>query len=394
MQPPRRLYAMTGLTDAGSMLTVFTITRILADRDVAMIYIGLLGAAYMLGASVATMVTGFMSDRLGRRSMMALAMLMALMGTVGCFLWMDRTWLLTSCYILTGTGAGGVYPPLMAWLTRNGTTKTVKSISNVTRRLFLFCLSWNLGIAFGQAGGGAIYDGLGRQGPLLAAILLFLCNLLLLLTLRGPSGGDTKPVKQVDRENSMDFARLCWVANVGGTFSMSVIFHLFPLLAVDMKLPAGRQGLLVGLTRLLVVGIYLVMHWTQFWRRKFWVAVVAHISGIAGLGVITMTASEPGLMLGLAGLAVLVGYNYFASLYYSTTGSSNAKRGFALGIHEATLLLGAASGAAFGGIAGTALASVRIPYILAAMVVATMLTIQIALYRRSMTVDRDSSGLE
>ena len=76
-------------------------------------------------------------------------------------------------------------------------------------------------------------------------------------------------------------------------------------------------------------------------------------------------------MLGLTGVALLVGYNYFASLYYSSTRGGDEARGAAMGLHEATLAAGMTCGSALGGVLGT-YAGPGSPYLLAACVVTVL----------------------
>ncbi len=87
--------------------------------------------------------------------------------------------------------------------------------------------------------------------------------------------------------------------------------------------------------------------------------------------------SRLGVIVGLVGLAQLVGYNYFASLYYSTTGVTEERRGTASGIHEFTLSIGFAAGAMGGGFLGH-FAGNRAPYRLAAAFILVLLIVQLA----------------
>ena len=87
------------------------------------------------------------------------------------------------------------------------------------------------------------------------------------------------------------------------------------------------------------------------------------------------------LALGLAALATLIGCNYFASLYYTTTGSAEHSKGRATGIHEATLAFGLAAGSIIGGVAGTWF-SPRAPFWLAAAVVAALIVPQLVVHAR------------
>ena len=73
--------------------------------------------------------------------------------------------------------------------------------------------------------------------------------------------------------------------------------------------------------------------------------------------------------------------DYFAGLYYSTTGSADHNRSQAGGIHEATLALGMAGGSFFGGLSDE-WAGERAPYFLAAGVIAILAVAQLLLYRK------------
>jgi predicted MFS family arabinose efflux permease len=160
-----------------------------------------------------------------------------------------------------------------------------------------------------------------------------------------------------------------------------MIMHLFPKLAFLMGVPADLHGTVLAAMRVLIVGLYLLMHNLPFWHGRFVYSVVVHGLALAGLLALFAIHSLAGLVIGLLGLAVLVGYNYFAGLYYSNAGTGSEHRGANSGMHEATLGLGLASGSICGGFVGD-FAGVRAPYLLAAAVVAALLLWQVILYFR------------
>jgi len=106
-------------------------------------------------------------------------------------------------------------------------------------------------------------------------------------------------------------------------------------------------------------------------------AMGSQLLAVAGLMIIAAASSAAGLLLGLALLGQLVGYNYFAGLYYSTAGSSREGRALAAGIHEATLAAGMAIGTLLGGMLGSVVDQ-RMPYRLAAGVVIVLIAAQCA----------------
>src|SRR5207237_9755185 len=88
--------------------------------------------------------------------------------------------------------------------------------------------------------------------------------------------------------------------------------------------------------------------------------------------VIARAESAVPLLIGLALLGQLVGYNYFSGLFYSTAGSSHEQRALAAGIHEATLAAGMAIGTIVGGVLGSRV-SQRMPSLLAAVVILVLI---------------------
>jgi len=129
------------------------------------------------------------------------------------------------------------------------------------------------------------------------------------------------------------------------------------------------------------MGLYLIMYRSTFWHYRFSPSLASQVLAAAGLILVVWTSSVAVLAFGLALVGQLAGYNYFASLYYSTAGSSDERRGLAASLHEATLAIGMAAGTLGGGLVGAA-ASARAPYALAAATIVTLAIIQCAAYLR------------
>ena len=102
---------------------------------------------------------------------------------------------------------------------------------------------------------------------------------------------------------------------------------------------------------------------------------------MGGLAMLIVARSPAGLLAGLAGVGVLAGYNYFASLYYSSMSREDDSRGFVSGMHEATLTAGIAVGSIAGGVIGS-VAGPRAPYALALAAVGALTIIQAGIYLR------------
>jgi predicted MFS family arabinose efflux permease len=194
------------------------------------------------------------------------------------------------------------------------------------------------------------------------------------------------------RELSVFFSRLAWTANLGGSFSMSMVFHLLPRLMVDLEISANDHGWLIMFCRVCVLSTYVLLYRLAFWHYRFYFPLVTQLLAVAGLVIVVLAQSIWQIGLGLAALGVLVGYNYFASLYYSTAGGGPERQGLVSGIHEASLGVGFAMGSIAGGLFARLaeafdqvlppLLVQRSPYVLAISVIAALLVLQGRMYRR------------
>ena len=111
----------------------------------------------------------------------------------------------------------------------------------------------------------------------------------------------------------------------------------------------------------------------------------AQLLGIFCLIGLSVTTSWIGFAVMIALLSVMQGFNYFASLTYSTAASSDSDKGAASGWNEATLALGLSGGALFGGLIGHTLGN-RTPFLLAAGVIGLLLVFQLVRYQMSIRV--------
>ena len=386
-QHARTLYVISCLTDCLAMLLIFSVSRDLAERGAGLLRMGLVGGVLALTQGAGSMVAGPLSDRFGRRRLILGGILLSLAGSGGALLARVDTWQYLVCYWAVGVALGTTYAPLIAWLNQGRQDSSdharARGISHTAVR---FCLAWNAGLILGQLAGGWLFP-YGRHWPMGLAAVAALINLCLLLrTGRQPTrpaapsaGAELEPSSR--QQAAAAFRRMAWIANLGGTFSVGIVFHLFPKLAKSLGIPSEDHGMMLALRRVTVVGTFLLMHAFGFWRYRFYPSLILQAAAVGGL-VVLMWADHVGVLtVGLIGLAVLAGYNYFASLFYSSDAGTDRRRGLTSGIHEATLLLGLGAGAIIGGVAGE-LWGMRAPYVLAAAVICVLIIPQIVLYVR------------
>ncbi len=379
------LYVITGVTDCVLMLLIFTVSRALAETDASLLKMGIAGGGVSAAHVFSSFLFGRLSDRVGRRRIIYAGSGVLLCSVVGCLMLEADSWAFFPVYWLCGIGCGMIYPPLIAWLHQDEGKGHHKQASGINIR---FCLSWNIGIIVALKSGGILY-GHNTDWPLKLAVgLMFVSFFVLLLTGRR----STKPKAETVEEASDDvvlhrrtlsggFMKMNWVANLGGAFAMSMILHLFPDLVVRLGISSNTQGTMLVTMRGFVIATYLLLYLSNFWHLRFIVSLVPQFTAVAGLIVLSFAKSPVWLVVGLVSVGALIGYNYFAGLYYSTTSRDDEGKGLASGMHEATIAAGFALGSIIGGIVGT-YGGPRSPYLLGILVIVILAVIQIRIYFR------------
>ena len=374
-------YGITWLTDFAGTLLVFAVTRSLAEQRVGTLTMGLISGGFAAALSLSTYFGGRIADRFGHIKVIVAATLLLLPCLMCVALVDSANWWYYLAYVGAGGAVGMVYPPTVAWLTLSHRGPSLQ------RKLFGFCLVWNLGMISGHTLGGQLFGVWGHSAVLFSAISLL--PLSLLLAAWGRRGDANSPDlveenQEVEtRDNSTElaaaFAVLGWVANVGGTFSMSVILFLLPDLSVQIGVTSEHQGGIVAFSRGVVIATYLLMAIARYWRFRFAGAVGSQALAVMGLIYLAAASNERELIIGLVVFSILPAYNYFSSLFYSTVGSAAQRRGTWVGIHESTFGVGLTLGSILGGWIGS-YAGVRSSFLLAAVVVCALTIVQTILY--------------
>ncbi len=393
------LYLVCVCTDFCAFIVMFTVSRRLAEAGAEPHYLGILGAGVSFSAAIASLLGGWLSQRFDGRGVFLGGTATLLASIAACSQLDPKGSGFVAAYASLGFGLGCLYPPLIGWLNR-GEADAHTNSAGVSRRLILFCVAWNLGMMAGQLTGGSLFS-FGADVAFLVAFRVAVVNFILASVAASQVARlEREPVAATvahlaNQERAAVFKRLGWFANLGGMFGGSMVVHLLSDLAVAIDVTSDQQGKLMAGWRVIIIATYLVMHVSQFWHYRLSAALTSQALGAVGLVVIASANSGTVLMLGLALLGQLVGFNYFAGLYYSTAGSSTERRALAAGIHEATLAGGMAVGTIVGGLMGTWMGH-RVPYYMAAGVVALMMSFQVVGWwmgggRRDRSAERSSA---
>lgn len=371
------VYFTAAATDYAYFTVLFVITRLLAETGATQSRLGLFGASASISYALSGPLAGGISDRFGRRRVMLIGAVVMIAVLVGSATVLAQP-VFYAAAILLGICAGLIFPPLIAWLSEDG--------QDTSRRLFRFCVAWNAGVVAAQLSGGWLYT-VNPALPLLVAAGPMAAVVVLLVAWKPGKPAPVAAVAErrpaetiVAKPEARTFAYIAWVCNVSGALSFSLLVHLFPYLAHEAGISPPLHGAIMALNRTVVIATYFLMYRSSFWHFRLSTAFASQVLAMVGLGMVGFSSSIALVAVGVILAGVMLGYNYFASIYYSTVAFSAGRKGSASGIHEASLAFGGAFGGVVGGIIGTVYGS-RMPYRLSVVVLAIFIGVQLLIRR-------------
>src|SRR5437867_219722 len=143
------LYVCALLMDLSVAGVSFAVSRRAAELGATPAELGWLGATWIGTYALCAMLTGRLSDRLGRRTVarcgcaLSAAMGLTCAGTT-------RVPVLAALMAVFGAGLAGFWPTVIAWVSEN-------SGSSLNTRLSRFSVAWNLGLMAGFAEVGLVF---------------------------------------------------------------------------------------------------------------------------------------------------------------------------------------------------------------------------------------------
>lgn len=345
----------------------FAVARRAAELGATATQLGWLGALWIGIYAGAALLTGPLSDRLGRRTVARTGCLLAAGLTLACGWTTHVGWLLVLTGLF-GAAMAGFWPAIIAWLTEDS-----PDAATVNARLGKFSIAWNLGLIIGFAQTGFIF----RHWPQLAFLVpaaLALLNVVV-LSLPAPTAADDPPVTPVQVVPGRNYRQTAWVANLGLSLVMSGAGALFPQLATHFHVDADIHGYLMAGGRAAALAVFVVVPALAFWRTRLWPLWVAQALAAVGVAILGWAETVPWFALSFILAGAVSGYTYQASIVF--TMEEMTEKGKGGGLHEFVNGAGMALGPMVAGWAGAG-GSLRAPYwvcagILAVLVIGQML---------------------
>lgn len=321
---------------------------------------GQVGTIFGIVFMLASVLCGFLSDRIGRKPTMVLSLLLA---TAGCLVMMFASsipyaMVVVGAYAISNAGA---WPAFEAWLADRAT-------GPLSREMAAFNLGWSSGAALGFVFSGlAEKYGADTSFKVAAGVSLLLAIVSLVMSntvakkqtvVQKSTASMEPPANPRAIVEARGRLLSVWLANVAMWFSWSIIVWIFPVQAQKtIGLEEGVIGNIMSFVPWTEMAVFIVLLLFPLWHLSVRLRVGLQV--VALFGFATLSASlavlEKGPLLtvllccAMAAFGVGLASTYAASLIVSATDIH--ARGTRTGMHETLVGFGTVFGPLAGGYA-------------------------------------------
>ena len=324
---------------------------------------------------------GRLSDRVGRPRVLTIACL--LLAAVSILLpFCTRKLYLMIVFSCSGIGMALFWPAYEAWLAeREGT-------GGLIGRITTFNLFWTVGITIGPMIASYLYQG---TCPVLPFYLAGGFSLINWIALKSQTIVNRKDQRLPERPARIEapphnahhiYLKVARIANFASWFSLGIVRHIAPKLAVETGIPAKAYGnliLVLGATQL--IG-FLWLGTNRAARLHYRLSPLISVQLLAAIAFLVIGLLPHGLywtfafaVIGLSGAVT-----YFSSMYYSLHAQQD--KGNKSGGHEAVLGSGLLLGPFLGGMSADSGLGVSSPYLLCAAVIGVCSVVETSIWLR------------
>ena len=375
------LYLVSLLMDMSVAAVIFAISRRAAEMGASASQLGWLGAAWIGLYAVLALVTGRVSDRVGRRNLAFVGCVVAALMALACSLTTQIDLLLVFS-ALFGAGLSCFWPSIIAWLGQG------LSGHSLAARLTTFGVAWNIGLLLGYCLSGVLFEYSPRLVFYASTATILLIALLLLVPARTPPGTPARaasPDKDLAIPMGRGFRKTAWLASFATNFSLGGTAALFPQLATHLGIGADIHGGLLAAGRAAALVAFAALQLLMFWRTRLWPLWIAQLGCAAS--IVWIGFAHATWMFAMAWIigGAASGYAYQASIYFTL--EEMTEKGKGSGFHEAVVGSGMFFGPMLAGWVGNS-HGLRVPYFFCAVMQVALVALQMMLVwtRRHTTV--------
>ncbi|MCX7886256.1 MAG: MFS transporter [Verrucomicrobiae bacterium] len=362
------LYAVSLLMDMAVAGLMFAISRRAAELGASAAALGLLGATWQVFYVAASLISGRLSVRVGRRNLAVVATVVT--GVIALLCGQTtKVGLLVVLTAMFGFGLGFFWPPVIAWVGDGA------SGAQLHRRLTWFGIAWNIGLLLGFALTGWVFRRWLQLAFDIPTVALSLIALLLLLPARQHHQPVHNPVSASTAHVGAGFRRTAWLANFGVRVVVAGVAALFPQLATQLGIPADAHGGLLAVVNATAIVVIVAMELLVFWRTRLWPLWLVQALCALAAATIGLGHSATSFLPAFAVIGLAAGYSYQASIFFTL--EEMTEKGKGSGVHEAFLAGGLFVGPLLAGWAGNQF-GLRAPYFCCAATLLAIMAAQIA----------------
>lgn len=368
------LYAVSLLMDMSVAGLMFAISRRAAELGASAGALGALGAVWPLPYILASLISGRLSDRLGRRNIAVIGSVAACLITLAC----ARTTqipVLLGLLALFGLSIGCFWPPIIAWV-GDGPRGVA-----LHRRLTEFGIAWNIGLLSGFAMTGWVFRRWSHLAFDIPTLGLVVIVVLLLLPARPHHAPQELAGELPAVPAGRGYRKTAWLANFGVRLVNAGVAALFPQLATHLGIAADAHGGLLALIHTAAMVMIVLMQVFTFWHTRLWPLWLAQGGCAMAAAVIGWGNSLWVFAPAFAVIGVVAGYSYQASIYFTL--QEMTEKGKGSGVHEAFLAGGLLTGPLLAGWVGNVF-GMRAPYFFCAATLLALIALQVVvvIFRR------------
>ncbi len=314
--------------------------------------LGLLGALSAGAYSLGCLLSGRLSDRLGRRR----AAVTSVVLVAGVWLLLGQAtapWQLLALVTMSGGLLSLFWPPTMAWLAEltSGTDRALR------RTMGVYNMAWSAGAIVGAPLAGVLWEVAGSDSfyyavvvPLLVLILLSTTPTRLGAQVTPPSV--QKPEAGPSHQEIYRFVVASRIAMFTGWFGRGVMDTMFPKLGTVLGFSSPTIGLVISMSFVVMIMLFGVARSTSSWQYRTWPLWLTTPLGMVGMLAAVLARSPVQFALAVMLTGTCAGVGYVLSQFYGLRGPTD-RRGASMGMHESILGAGLVAGPVLGGLVAT-----------------------------------------
>lgn len=276
--------------------------------------VGIITSSFMLTAGLFCLPLGIMSDRLGRKRLILIGLLISSVSSL-IIGFCKTPWQMLGVYLFSGTGIAAFAPTMMSFVT------DISPRTHLGRSYGWYTMAMYGGMSLGPAMGGFAGQFLSFQWVFVISGI-FIIPMFWVIFFFLPRRKALHLQLQVKRRSRVIIRELlqnrpllaCWLVTLGSCFALGVFITFAPLHASDQGIGIGKIGIIFG-TQALVNALCRIpfghlSDWVSDRRTLVFTGLLGYSASIAGIGLATslpfflISAFAMGISQGIAFTAV------------------------------------------------------------------------------------------